>query len=134
MTFLYYHLKGKLIKTIVARSDKALLFIEDYERSRLNVSGDEEHSDVRSIEWLFFAAQEDNLEAEEMLYQKQLVQRCRQACQRLRGIEKEVIRRVYFENKELSEVTDELGYSRGHLFRVRMRALNKIRRAMAAYC
>ena len=136
MTFLYYHLKGKLIKTIVQRADRALVFIEDYESSRLAVSGDDEFCNVRSVEWLCLAtqAQSNHLEADDALYRQQLIDICHKACERLRGIEREVIWQIYFQNKELSQVTSEMGYSRGHLFRVRMRALNKIRRAVKAYC
>lgn len=135
MTFLYYHLKGKLIKTIAARADQGLVFIDDYERTRLSICGDDDVSDVRSSEWKQFAASDEAIfEPEEALYRQQLVDICYKACQRLRGIEREVIWRIYFENKELSQVTTEMGYSRGHLFRVRMRALEKIRKAVSSQC
>lgn len=135
MTFLYYHLKGKLIKTIAARADTGLVFIDDYERSRLSVYGDDESSDVRTSEWRSYGNVMDiAYEPEDALYRQQLVELCLKACQRLKGIEREVIWRVYFENKELNEVTTEMGYSRGHLFRVRMRALQNIRKAVAQHC
>ena len=135
MTFLYYHLKGKLIKTIAARADQGLVFVDDYEKPRLKVHGDDECSEVRTSEWRSYgtSAEEVSFEPEEVLYRQQVVDLCWKACQRLRGIEREVIWRIYFESKELSQVTAELGYSRGHLFRVRMRALDKIRRAVAQY-
>lgn len=134
MTFLYYHLKGKLIKTIAARADDALTFVDDYEKSRLTTLGEEEQCSVRSTEWapLSFCDSEA-ISLDEMIHKQKLVDVCMKACQRLKGVERDVIQQIYFENKELAQVTSELGYSRGHLFRVRMRALDKIRRAVAAY-
>ena len=133
MTFLYFHLKGKLIRTITERADKSLVFIDDYEQPRPMVLGDEASCDVCSTEWVSIGAADSNpFAVEDNLYRQQLIDICYKACQRLRGIERDVIWRLYFENKELNQITAELGYSRGHLFRVRMRALNKIRRAVAA--
>ncbi len=135
MTFLYYHLKGKLIKTIAARADRVLLFVDDYEKARLSIHGDDETSDVRSAEWRTYSANlESPYQPEETYYRQQLIDLCHKACQRLKGVEREVIMRIYFENKDLNDVTSEMGYSRGHLFRVRMRALEKLRRTVGAQC
>jgi len=133
MTFLYYHLKGKLIKTIAARADQSLLFIDDYEKARLEVYGDDETSEVRSSEWLnYSSAVATYVEPEDAYYRQQLIDICHKACLRLKGIERDVIWQVYFENKDLSDVTRTLGYSRGHLFRVRTRALEKLRRSVSS--
>ncbi len=135
MTFLFYHLKGKLVKTIAARAKQGILFIDDYEKARFVVCGDDESSDVRSSEWKTLCRDMNtDMQPDELLYRRQLVELCQTACRRLRGIEREVIRQIYFENKELADVTAEMGYSRGHLFRVRMRALAKIRRSVGAQC
>lgn len=131
MTFLYYHLKGKLIKTIAARADQSLMFIDDYEKSRLEVYGDDETSEVRSSEWRTYSSSLGTTSApEEALYRQQLVDICYKACLRLKGVERDVIWQIYFENKDLSDLTQALGYSRGHLFRVRTRALEKIKRVV----
>jgi len=134
MTFLYYHLKGKLVKAIAKRANDRLLFIDDYEMSRMSVRGDDETSTVRCKEWKHYASDESgSVSTEEALYQRELLDHCYKACQRLRGIEKEVITSLYFEDKELSQVTSEMGYSRGHIFRVRTRALEKLRKSLAAH-
>ncbi len=133
MTFLYYHLKGKLIKTITARAEDNLDFIGDYERPRAMMDSDSECG-IRSKEWKNLSFSDAEYVAlDDLLHRQQLYDRCHQACQRLKGVEKEVIRQIFFENKELSQVTSEMGYSRGHLFRVRMKALEKIRRAVGAH-
>lgn len=130
MTFLYYHLKGKLIKTITARAEDNLEFVGDYERPRPVVDNDADGG-VRSSEWRSLSfCDNESLTLEDVLHRQQVYDLCHQACLRLKGIEREVIWRIYFENKELNQVTAEMGYSRGHLFRVRVRALEKIRRAV----
>ena len=133
MTFLYYHLKGKLIKTITARAEDNLDFVGDYEQPRAMMNGDGEEG-VRSKEWKKLSfCDEEYICLDDVLHRQQLYDRCHQACQRLKGVERDVIWGIFFENKELSQVTSEMGYSRGHLFRVRMKALEKIRRAVGAH-
>ena len=135
MTFLFYHLKGKLVKTISSRAKQCLLFVDDYEKARYVVCGDDDSSNVRSSEWKSLCMDlNTEMQPDEALQRRQLVELCQTACNKLRGIEREVILRIYFENKELADVTAEMGYSRGHLFRVRMRALAKIRRSVGAHC
>lgn len=128
ITLLYYHLKGRLIQTISARAHAAAHLT----RNTLSISTSEASSqpDTASaiLEQKTFVCNRPL--PDEQILRRDIVARCLEACDRLRGLEREVIMRIYFQNQDMSEVTEALGYSRSHLSRIRIRALKKLQGAL----
>ena len=138
-TLLFYHLKGRLVQTITSRANAAKT-AGSLRRSSTawneNGSATEAADELRCVQCSPFSASDscecDDNRPDEAVLRKDIVDRCREAATRLRGLEREVMLRMYFADQEMSEITEALGYSRSHLSRVRMRALEKVRMAVAA--
>ncbi len=131
MTFLYYHLKGNLVKSIRTRSDRTTVLIDDLGRSG-------EWSDATGREYYtedsfaYASRTAEPLISEEILYERQLLKLCRQVCESLVGAERDVILRTYFDGDDMDKVMAATGYSRGHICRIKKGALAKVRRRVEA--
>ena len=118
-TFFYFYLKGNLVKAVVSRSDKRLVFVESYD---LPIDGTELDSDCAKQR------------AEQSLERQQISHLAENICRSLKGLEHHVIWGTFFEHKTPGELTRETGMTRGHLSRVRKNALAKIRRKLEFAC
>lgn len=138
-TLLFYHLKGRLVQTITSRANAAKM-AGSLRRSsaawRENGSTNEAADELRCMQCSPFSSADacecDDNRPDDAVLRKDIIERCREAAHRLRGLEREVMLRMYFGDQEMSEITEALGYSRSHLSRVRMRALEKVRMAVSA--
>ncbi|MCB0333255.1 MAG: sigma-70 family RNA polymerase sigma factor [Bdellovibrionales bacterium] len=121
MTFLYYHLKGNLIRTVSSAANANVL------------PGSDPESDYQSGENVVNA--QDVVEAlsgtdaslpDETLLKKELVALSEEACSRLDPLEQEVIERIYHGGQQLMDIANSLGYSRCHISRVKKKALESL--------
>ena len=138
-TLLFYHLKGRLVQTITSRANAAKMSGSLRRSSNAwkeNGSSTEAADELRCMQCSPFSAGDtcdcDENRPDDVVLRKDIIERCREAASRLRGLEREVMMRMYFADQEMSEITEALGYSRSHLSRVRMRALEKVRMAISA--
>ncbi len=124
MTFLFYHLRGNLIRAVSSAV---------YHNSIPTF----EHQDSEAIERGLFAgvsSQEiaealcssEQEQPEESLLRQELVSMSTSACSKLDPLEREVIERIYLKEQQLLDIAKNLGYSRCHISRVKKRALETL--------
>lgn len=135
-TWLYYFLKGYLIREVVISgcSKDAPIAILPEQTPHDSTMGQIHHGDTRELQLhhelsydtpalgYFYGVRPD-----EVLYIKQLLLLSGQAIQKLQGTEQEVVHKIYVEGRSISETSRELGYSRGHISRLHAKALKKLK-------
>lgn len=130
MTFLFYHLRGNLIRTVATAANSQLLAILDQE------SGDSEDSNQwmnrGTIRGVLASEVTDSLVGaeeelpDEALLRKEIAGLSERACQKLDPLEREVIERIFLNEEQLLDVAKSLGYSRCHISRVKRKALETL--------
>lgn len=130
MTFLYYHLRGNLIRAVAtAASANAIPFSDCgsavYQRPASERHNANEHI-PNAIEIAEALCSHETLLPDEMLLRKELADLSYKACEKLDALEREVIFRVYLEEQQLMDIARLLGYSRCHISRVKKKALETL--------
>jgi|GEM_PF-1529546 len=129
MTFLYYHLRGTLVRAVDIAANLNTVSAADYEIEEL-ISGYRTSKDSHDNGITASADLSDTLSnheystPDEMLYKKEVANISNQACAKLDELEQEVIYRLYVQEEQLVDIAKSLGYSRCHISRVKKRALD----------
>ena len=121
MTFLYYHLKGNLIRTVSAAANANVLPGSDPDAE---TTGDEKS--VTALDVVEALSGTDTHLPDEVLLKKELVGLSQEATHRLDPLEREVIERIYMQGQQLMDIAHSLGYSRCHISRVKKKALETL--------
>ncbi|MCB0331754.1 MAG: sigma-70 family RNA polymerase sigma factor [Bdellovibrionales bacterium] len=121
MTFLYYHLKGNLIRAVSAAAQANFIPGLDTERE-----AQEDTPAITALEVVEAVSGTDQRQPDELLLQKELVHLSKDACTRLDPLEKQVIERLYLQGEQLMQIANSLGYSRCHISRVKKKALEHL--------
>lgn len=122
MTFLYYHLKGNLIRAVSAAANANVIPGAEGEGEEVRC--------VNAIDVAEALCNSERLLPDEVLFKKQLVRLSKDACSRLDPLEKEVIERIYLGGQQLMDIAHSLGYSRCHISRVKKKALETLNQDM----
>ena len=122
-TLLFHHVRGVLLKHI-ARSAKQQQVREAAQR----VFNDPEVSDAETevVKPNHFPAPDAALLADEKRLQ------CQRALQELVPLERQVMEEWMYEGKSIVEIAKTLGYSRGHVSRIKTFALSKLARILSS--
>ncbi len=123
ITFLYYHLKGNLIRTIdTAASSNTVPFLdtEEEENRAVALPGCNALDIAESLNG------QERVVPEELLYKKQLVSLSRSVRAELDPLEREVIERIFIQGQQVIDVAESLGYSRCHISRVKKKAIESL--------
>ena len=125
-TFLYYHLRGMLLKEIsrVIQEQKLLQFVP-----HTVVSGVNTPEAPLYVSWTQPMTETNN--PEKILEKTQVSERCWQACSELDSLEQEVIKRFFVHDQPLVQIAEELSYCRCHISRVKSRALKKLSKVIS---
>jgi RNA polymerase sigma factor (sigma-70 family) len=132
MTFLYYHLKGNLVRAvaIAANSHSVPLFNpEDLEGV---VAPEDQHFMGHQFRTLTAAEVSEALTGaeaplpDEVLWKKELGSKSHEAFLKLDLLEREIIQRIYIAEEQIMDIARDLGYSRCHVSRVKKRALETL--------
>jgi RNA polymerase sigma factor (sigma-70 family) len=127
MTFLYYHLRGNLIRAVSSAANANSIPLPDFENAEAGAAQNEgQHASGRGTSASEVAEALCSAEQplpDEVLFRKEVSNLSHQACEKLDVLEKEVISGVYLEERQLMEVAKSLGYSRCHISRVKRKAL-----------
>lgn len=131
MTFLFYHLKGNLVRavsTAVATSS-----IPVFNQDEVNLpSGEPEHlfghqfRPLNSSEVAEALASQDVPLPDELLWRKELHSQSSLACDKLDPLEREIIKRIFVQEQQIMDIAASLGYSRCHISRVKRKALETL--------
>lgn len=117
-TFLFYHLRGVLLREVSDKIDS-----EKLNRPLENFSETSEFVEKTP------AALVEKSNPEGLAITNQRWSSIRTLAGKLESLEKEVITRHYFENKSLSDIAEELNYCRCHISRVKKSALQNMKSA-----
>ena len=135
MTFLFYHVRGTLIRAItLAATAHAIPGLDMDPMARDN---NEEHSEdnnrnvppsraVSSLEVAEALSGQESMTPDELLIKRELITLSSKACHKLDKLEREVIYRIYVQGQQLMDIAHNLGYSRCHISRVKRKALEAI--------
>ena len=129
MTFLYYHLRGNLIRAV---SYAATAYLAPVEGDQV-YSLDGAANPGRMLSAVEIADALCGVEAalpDEVLLQKEVADLSRRACMSLDELEREVIERIFLQGEQLIQVAESLGYSRCHISRVKKKALQVLHKAL----
>lgn len=125
-TFLFYHLRGILLKEIAR-------IIEDQKICQyFNHGGGEGVAAPEEVPIQQWSAPliEFN-DPERLIQRREIAARCWEACDKLDELEREVIIRSFIYDEPLIEIADSLGYCRCHISRVKSKALAVLNRQLA---
>ena len=131
MTFLFYHLKGNLVRavTTAAASNTIPVFNSDETETRV---GEPEHlfghqfRAMNSAEVADAVVSQDAPLPDEMLWRKELHSQSTLACDKLDPLEREIIKRIFLQEQQIMDIAATLGYSRCHISRVKKKALETL--------
>lgn len=125
MTFLYYHLKGNLIRTVTAAAQANFVPGQEIETRK-----GEEPKTITALDVVEAISGTDQRNPDDLLLQKELIHLSKDACTRLDPLEREVIERLYLQGEQLMKIASSLGYSRCHISRVKKKALENLQDEM----
>ncbi len=131
MTFLFYHLKGNLVRavTTAAASNTIPVFNSDGTETQV---GEPEHlfghqfRAMNSAEVADAVVSQDAPLPDEMLWRKELHSQSTLACDKLDPLEREIIKRIFLQEQQIMDIAATLGYSRCHISRVKKKALETL--------
>jgi RNA polymerase sigma factor (sigma-70 family) len=121
MTFLFYHLRGNLIRAVATAASLNFVPLGDHENSEYG-----EGRNINAIEIADTLCNHDFMAPDEVLLKKEIAGLSQKACERLDPLEREVIFRIYVQEQQLMDVARTLGYSRCHISRVKKKALETL--------
>jgi RNA polymerase sigma factor (sigma-70 family) len=135
MTFLYYHLKGNLIRAVSAAAAYSNMPGAEVSQGAGEDVASTVNSDglhVSSSDIAAALSGQEMPQPDEVLYRKQVQNRSSQACEKLDTLEQEIIKRIFFHEQQIMDIAASLGYSRCHISRVKKRALETLYQELTA--
>ncbi len=128
ITFLFYHLRGNLIRAIATAASLNYVPLPDFDGmdSSIERGGTSRGRIANAIEIADTFCHHDNQLPDAALLQKELAQLSSGACAKLDPLEKEVVYRIYVQEEQLLDIANSLGYSRCHISRVKRKAIEAL--------
>ena len=131
MTFLFYHLKGNLVRSVAAAAaanslPTGLLDDEGSPRGMGEMMGELQLRSINSTEIAEAVTSQDSPTPDEALWRKQLHSQSSLACEKLDPLEREIIKRIFIQEQQIMDIAASLGYSRCHISRVKKKALETL--------
>lgn len=129
MTFLFYHLRGNLIRTISTAVNTNVVPLHDSDGML-----DEEvaHSVVQSYEVANALTGTEVTRPDEILIKEEMLKLSSSARDKLDTLAQQVLQRIFVNEEQLIDIAYDLGYSRCHISRVKRRALETVYTDIAA--
>ena len=137
MTFLFYHLKGNLVRAVAtaANAHTIPLFTVDaaeVERAEREHFTGFQHRGLNASEVAEALCSQEVPMPDEALWRKELTGKSADACQKLDALEKEIIKRIFIQEQQIMDIAATLGYSRCHISRVKKKALETLHGELSA--
>lgn len=129
MTFLFYHLRGNLIRAIThAVQSSAIPMVEVDSLIALDEGGEgsNQRGAINAIEIANALTSQEELSPDEALYRKEMIALSQRSYQHLDNLEQQVLSKLYAEENQMIDIARNLGYSRCHISRVKRRALEAL--------
>jgi RNA polymerase sigma factor (sigma-70 family) len=131
MTFLFYHLKGNLVRAVTTAAAANSIPVFNADENEVQV-GEPDHlfghqfRAMNSAEVAEAVASQDAPLPDEMLWRKELHGKSTVACEKLDPLEREIIKRIFIQEQQIMDIAATLGYSRCHISRVKKKALETL--------
>jgi RNA polymerase sigma factor (sigma-70 family) len=131
MTFLFYHLKGNLVRAVTTAAVSNTIPVFNSDETERTV-GEPEHlfghqfRAMNSAEVADAVVSQDAPLPDEMLWRKELHSQSTLACDKLDPLEREIIKRIFLQEQQIMDIAATLGYSRCHISRVKKKALETL--------
>ena len=129
MTFLFYHLRGNLIRAITsAVQSSSIPMVEVDSLVALDEGGENGNSRgaMNAIEIANALTSQEELSPDEALYRKEMIALSQRSYKHLDGLEQQVLTKLFAEENQMIDIARNLGYSRCHISRVKRRALEAL--------
>ena len=127
MTFLFYHMRGNLIRAVSTAANANTVPMSDYEFSEATAcSNAVAAKGINAVEVAEALVSQDFAMPDDQLLKKEMSRISAEACARLDPLEREVIERIYLQEQQLMDIAQSLGYSRCHISRVKKKALETL--------
>lgn len=132
ITFLFYHLRGNLIRSISGAANGNIISILNNEEERFYNSSKYGGAlgVIDAIDAVESLSGKENETPDQILLKKELVKVSTSVCKKLDKLEQEVIFQLYIQGRRLIDIAVSLGYSRCHISRVKRKALETLQREM----
>ena len=127
MTFLFYHLKGNLVRAVKSSIDVAAI----PSSFAAMIDGETADEDIRglglnAVDLADRLSGEEAQSPDETLWKKELSNCSLTACEKLDPLEREIIKRIFVHEQQIIDIAASLGYSRCHISRVKKKALSTL--------
>lgn len=131
MTFLYYHLKGHLIRAVTTAASLNTVPFSSYDlkSNGSDIEGQllsSQSGSANAMEIAEALMSQEGMLPEETLLKKEMIRISTEACSKLDPLEREIIERLYLQEQQLLDIAHLLGYSRCHVSRVKKKALKAL--------
>lgn len=123
MTFLFYHMRGNLIRAVAQAANANVIPVFDSETGEVKADGDRT---VNAQEIAEALCSHDHISPDDTLLRKEMAGLSQEACSKLDNLEREVIARIFIQEQQLMDIATSLGYSRCHISRVKKKALETL--------
>lgn len=124
MTFLFYHLRGCLVRAVDTAANLNTIPAASFEINELSADQDGDGFISGSASDIAQAlCNHEHVLPDEILYKREVAGLSNSACERLDALEQEVVYRIYALEQPLVDIARTLGYSRCHISRVKKKAL-----------
>jgi len=130
MTFFFYHLRGHLVRCVARAAQANSVFIALAQSAGVDTSewiSAFDDSRYLSVPENLAADHRDAETPENALIKRERVNLCREACDKLDELERQVIERSFADEQPLVDIARSLGYSRCHISRVKRSALERLK-------
>ncbi len=123
ITFMFYHLKGNLVRAVTSSASANGIPMVNYESVETDIDTSEHSHSFSSTELAEALSTKDALLPDEIVYRQEMINLSLKACDKLDDLEKEVVKSVLLGEEQVLDVATRLGYSRCHISRVKKKAL-----------
>ena len=135
MTFVFYHLRGNLVRAVAKASQATGTFIQACGDSNLAITEwdpeiNSEKGFVIITETEAFGNREIKTPEQSMITEEDATL-CREACEKLDELQRIVITKSFEGDQSLVDIAKELGYSRCHISRIRTAALKVLKKHLS---
>lgn len=130
MTFLFYHLKGNLVRAVASAAASTAIPNAIAELSESGfLEGEPRHYSsgvLNAIELAEAVSSQGIPQPDEALWRKELTSKSSTACEKLDDLEREIVKRIFVHEQQIIDIAAALGYSRCHISRVKKKALSTL--------
>lgn len=130
LTFLFYHLRGNLIRAVSDAVNSTSVPYALLESADGHLDGGDGKVGT-AIDIAEALCNHESLLPDETLLKKEIRGITRDACGKLHNLEREIVERMYLTGEQVMDIAHDLGYSRCHVSRIKKSALKSLHKNLS---